>query len=90
MLIGPPRSARAAKSGSAGHLLGWHKSNLEPVLQSRPKPVPIQAIEQRPFDPPVDEEQLKQKEAREETMKSERDGMNPALKPSGTGSGCSH
>jgi hypothetical protein len=25
--------------------LSWHKPNLEPVLQSRPKPVQIKAIE---------------------------------------------
>jgi hypothetical protein len=31
------------------------------------------------------EEQLKQKKAREEPMNSERDGINPAVKPSGKG-----
>ena len=35
--------------------------------------------------PPVDEEQFKQPEVGEEPMKSERDGINPAAKPSGTG-----
>ena len=39
----------------------------------------------RPDAPPVDEGRLQQTEVREEPMESERDGINPAAKPSGTG-----
>jgi Zn-finger in ubiquitin-hydrolases and other protein len=38
-----------------------------------------------PFGRSVDEKQLKLTEVREQPMKSERDGINPAAKPSGTG-----
>jgi hypothetical protein len=54
------------------------KSGTSPIVQ-------IKAFEWRAFGPPVDEEQLKRTEVREEPMKSERDGINPAAKPSGTG-----
>jgi hypothetical protein len=74
----------AYSRGSAAHLLGWRqpKSGTSPAVQN---PLRSRVSNSAPFGPPVDEEQLKQTEVREEPMKSERDGINPAAKPSGTG-----